>query len=290
MLRIEVREERGDPLPAIDVAGDGLVIGSGPDAQIRLPARAARAIHVRVDGDRWIAIADLGVRDGRDATVVGSPAARDRAPAGARACRAGETGTVGDGVTFEIGGYQVRVAPAPAGAVATPPQRTESLARELVRGLMGAGAAPTIEVERGPGRGAKRPLPPPEATVVIGRGDEATWVILDEDLSRRHAELCRGWDGVTIRDLGSKNGTRVDGVVIAGTTPLRDGARLELGNVVLRFRDPAERFHEPPSAPPPRAAAPPPVAPARPPAPWPFVVATAIAGLAVAGLVWILAT
>src|SRR5690348_15872451 len=60
----------------------------------------------------------------------------------------------------------------------------------------------------------------------------------------------RGWDGVTIRDLGSKNGTLVDGAAIdrAGVE-LRDGAQIEIGNVVLRFRDPAERHlrGEPPA-------------------------------------------
>jgi len=140
-------------------------------------------------------------------------------------------------VEVTIGGVRMRVEP--TGSVS--PQRTESLARELIRGLMGTNAAPTIEVVRGPGAGSKRDLPPPEATWIIGRGDEATWVLLDEDLSREHVELVRGWDGVTIRDLGSKNGTRVDGVKIAEPTMLRDGAKIELGNCELVFRDPAER-------------------------------------------------
>jgi hypothetical protein len=67
-------------------------------------------------------------------------------------------------------------------------------------------------------------------------------VILDEDLSRAHAEIRRGWDGVRLRDLRSKNGTRVDGARVgAEGIELHDGARIALGNVVMRFRDPAER-------------------------------------------------
>jgi S-DNA-T family DNA segregation ATPase FtsK/SpoIIIE len=128
---------------------------------------------------------------------------------------------------------------------------------------------------------------------VIGRGDEATWVILDEDLSRAHAEVRRGWDGVTVVDLGSKNGTRVDGAKI-GSEPveLHDGALLALGDLILRFRDPAERHlrGEPPIKP--ALPKPAPASPVRqpPPSPWPFIGFAVIAALAVAGLIWILAT
>jgi len=282
MLRFEVTEVGQDALPPIDADGESAVIGSGAAATIRLPAQAAREVHVRIERDRWIAIADVAVREADAATVVPRTA--------------GDRGEIGAGVTFDFGAYRVRVAPAPAGSQATSPQRTESLARELVRSLLGDGGAPAFEIERGPAPGTRRALPPPEATIVIGRGDEATWVILDEDLSRTHAEVHRGWDGVSIRDLGSKNGTRLDGVELTGRAPLRDGMRIELGKVVLRFLDPAERHlrGELTAVATPRAlrsSPEPAVAPgARPTAsPWPFIVATAIASLAVAGLVWVLA-
>ncbi len=145
-------------------------------------------------------------------------------------------------VVIEIAGQRLRVGPAPDGAPAATPQRTESLARELVRGMLGTDAAPVIELVRGTGSPSRRELAAPGgAPTVIGRGDEATWVILDEDLSREHAEIRRDWNGVTIRDLESKNGTRIDGVAIDVETVLHDGARIELGNVTLVFRDPAER-------------------------------------------------
>jgi hypothetical protein len=265
--RFEVRERGCPPLPAIDLADETVVIGSGPDARIRLPATAARDAHVRIEGERWIAIADVVV-DGRSRA-------------------AGEAGPTGD-TRFEVGDYEVRVARAPSGVPASPPQRTESLARELVRGLLGAGSAPALERPDG----ARRELAPPESRLVIGRGDEADWVILDEELSREHAELRCGWDGTTIRDLGSKNGTRVAGRPITEPVALHDGARIELGALVLVFRDPAERHlrGEPADGP---APAPVPVRPVTSPAPptarssVPFVVAAAIATLAALGLGWI---
>jgi hypothetical protein len=265
VLRFEVSEAGQQALPAIDVADDVVVIGSGAAARIRLPAQVAREAHVRIAQGAWTALAEVLVDGVRR-----------------------EGGPLGEGVVLELGGYRVRVAPAPSGTAASPPQRTESLARELVRSLLGDGAAPTLEVEQGPTIGAKRVLPPPEASLVIGRGDEAHWVILDEDLSRAHAEIRRGWDGVTIRDLASKNGTRVDGAPVTETL-LHDGATIELGPVVLRFRDPAERHLRGGATPSrPTAAAPSP-AHARSTA-WPLVIAAAVAGLALAGLAWVLAS
>lgn len=216
MLRIEVSEEGRAALPAIDVADETFVIGSGAGARIRLPAGVARPEHVTIDRATW------------------------RSDEG--------SGALGDGHTFAIGSYRVRVGPAPAGAQPTPPQRTESLARELVRDLLGASGAPTLTVERGPHAGAKRALPPPEATFVIGRGDDAQWIFDDPDLSKRHVEIRRTWDGVRAVDLDSKNGSRLDGVAL-GEAELRDGMVLELGGMALRYRDPAERHIAAPAPP-----------------------------------------
>lgn len=273
MLRFTVSEDGQAELPAVDLEGARIVIGAAATAQLRLPAEVARDEHAVISDGRWVALAALEV-DGA-----------------ARA--SGESGAIGGGVTLAFGGFRVAIAPAPAGSLASSPAHTASLARELVRGLLGANAAPTFVVEAGPVLGAKRALPPPVATLVIGRGDEATWVILDEDLSRTHAEVRRGWDGVTITDLGSKNGTKLDGVKITEPTPLADGMAIALGKVVLRFADPAERHLRgaggtQPATPRAIRAKPLGVAPPRAASPWPFLIAVTIAGAAVAGLVWVL--
>lgn len=217
MLRIEVREEgtaaaARTTLPPLDIAAASFVIGSSPSATVRLPADAAAPEHVVItDAARY-------------RTVDGS------------------AGDIGDGITLEIGRYRVRIAPAPAGSTASPPQRTDSLARELMRNLIGDGATPFFTVERGPNAGTKQKLPPSDIAFIIGRGDEATWIILDEDLSRTHAEVRRGLDGARIVDLSSKNGTRVNATKVgADGVVLHDSDTVELGKVVLTFHDPAER-------------------------------------------------
>ena len=55
-------------------------------------------------------------------------------------------------------------------------------------------------------------------------------------VSREHALLCLGSDGLTIEDLGSKNGTRVGNTRVTAPSPLADGDELTFGSVVVTFR------------------------------------------------------
>jgi hypothetical protein len=214
--------------------------------------------------------------------VVGSGAdARIRLPDGAGRAEV-KAAEVGAGKDLVLGRYRVRVEPAPAGAVAASPQRTESLARELVRAMLGQNAAPTLEIVGGKLAGARRALAPPESVLVIGRGDEAGWIVDDHDLSRAHAEIRRGWDGVRVQDLGSKNGTRVDGTRV-DVGELRDGALLQFGKLAMRFSDPADRQLRGP-APPPAPGEPARVTSLT------FYVAIGIVVLALAALVWTLSS
>lgn len=76
-----------------------------------------------------------------------------------------------------------------------------------------------------------------EATeYVLGRGSEATLRIVDSGVSRVHAKLVRLPEGiVNLIDLGSHNGTAVNGVRV-DVAILRSGDRISLGpRVELRF-------------------------------------------------------
>jgi len=61
MLRVEVSEAGQGALPAVDVDDAVVVIGSATNARIRLPAGAAQREHVRIEGNRWRAIAPVKV-------------------------------------------------------------------------------------------------------------------------------------------------------------------------------------------------------------------------------------
>lgn len=68
----------------------------------------------------------------------------------------------------------------------------------------------------------------------IGRGADTDIRIEDPGVSRHHAEIRIGAD-VILRDLGSTNGTYVNGMLIA-EQPLRDGAVITIGSTNLTFR------------------------------------------------------
>jgi DNA-binding NtrC family response regulator len=69
--------------------------------------------------------------------------------------------------------------------------------------------------------------------VVIGSHPSADLVLRDPSVSRFHCEITGG-DRPCVRDLGSRNGTVVNGVTVA-QAPLTDGAVLTLGGTKLRF-------------------------------------------------------
>ena len=66
--------------------------------------------------------------------------------------------------------------------------------------------------------------------LVLGRVKGADLVIRDPRASRRHVELTPGEDGLRLRDLGSANGTLVDGEP-AGEVVLRGGEEIRIGAV-----------------------------------------------------------
>jgi serine phosphatase RsbU (regulator of sigma subunit) len=71
--------------------------------------------------------------------------------------------------------------------------------------------------------------------IVIGRGAGAGIVIADSRVSRQHARLVLR-DGVWwVEDMGARNGALLDGTRVQGAARLRFGARLEIGDSVLRL-------------------------------------------------------
>jgi len=68
---------------------------------------------------------------------------------------------------------------------------------------------------------------------IIGRVDAG--ILLDDDeVSRYHAIVRVGDDGADITDLGSTNGTFVDGRRLTGRAPLVDGSVIRVGQTELR--------------------------------------------------------
>src|SRR3712207_2151749 len=88
-----------------------------------------------------------------------------------------------------------------------------------------------LRVESGPNAGQSFTVDGSGTT--IGRQDGNTIVLDDGRLSRQHARLDLAPGGLTITDLGSANGTRLNGQRISGTQPLRAGDRVQLGDTTI---------------------------------------------------------
>jgi len=89
----------------------------------------------------------------------------------------------------------------------------------------------SLVVVRGPDRGRAFPLPEREPQLV-GRSTEAL-DLSDPAVSRRHAELTPDAGAWTLRDLGSRHGTFVNGVRISGPVGVRVGDRIRCGDTEM---------------------------------------------------------
>jgi FhaA, N-terminal domain/FHA domain len=72
-------------------------------------------------------------------------------------------------------------------------------------------------------------------TTTIGRLPESDIVVADPGASRSHARILRQQDGYVLSDLGSTNGTLVNGEA-ATERLLMDGDRITIGSTILEFR------------------------------------------------------
>ena len=90
-----------------------------------------------------------------------------------------------------------------------------------------------VRVECGFYEGLEWPLD--RASTVIGRGSDADFVLNEATISRAHALLAFKGDVLFVQDLGSTNGTLVNGVPQQQAT-LRNEDELKMGRLVLRVR------------------------------------------------------
>ncbi len=102
----------------------------------------------------------------------------------------------------------------------------------------------TAEVAEGPEEGPFATLVLPDggrieigdgAPVVLGRMPESDIVLNDPNVSRRHAEFRRTAEGVVVADLGSTNGTRVNGSPVRERM-LESGDEVTVGSTTLVFQ------------------------------------------------------
>ena len=77
-------------------------------------------------------------------------------------------------------------------------------------------------------------VPITDQAIRFGRLPDCTVTLNDPNVSRYHAEVRPGVN-ISIVDLGSTNGTKVNGLTITGEVPLNNGDIVSMGTTHLRF-------------------------------------------------------
>jgi len=169
------------------------------------------------------------------------------------------------------------VPPAPRPAAPAPPPRPAAPPPPPAAKPTGPAALAKFVVRSGPQKGERLLVKVP--IVNIGRADYNDLVLADESVSSQHAKLTRREGVWVLSDLGSTNGTMVDGERLTEDMPLAPGCFVRFGDVQLVFEPTdddagvnapkatramqAVKMPLPPT--PPAAAPPPPAAPPTPP-------------------------
>lgn len=71
--------------------------------------------------------------------------------------------------------------------------------------------------------------------VVIGRSSDLDMVLVEDMVSRKHAKITFNAGRITIEDLGSTNGTFVNGIRLSQPRKLKPGDIVRVGGTDLRF-------------------------------------------------------
>lgn len=220
--------EIGGEATEVELGDGSWPLGGGADDAVVVPGVAPGAFELRVEGDR------LMVRGAAPFAVDGV-----LSPAGvARLLLTGERVVLAEDVFLRM--------PAPGGDDAGARPQTAMVLKELLGGLEEPEDTTCAALVCLTGLDVGRRFPLAGESMELGRGDAVAVRVRDRAVSRRHARLRRTGDGGhTIEDLGAPNGLYVNGCRVSGPTPLPDGAVVEMGHSLLRYRA-APREPEPP--------------------------------------------
>ena len=235
-LTLAVRGADAGDLPTITFDLPRLIIGRGESCDLRLPDPSISHRHasIRQRGSDYI-IMDEGSSNG---TFVGKVRLAPQAP---RVLRSGDR--------LRLGRLWIDVRIEAVGAPTQNPHLTRDLALQTVAQSLkaqGETPIPVLRVSEGEKAGSILALENSDQRYILGRSATADLVIHDTNASRRHVEVWRQGARVLLRDLGSKNGSKLDSNYLLPDNPVewRDGAVLGIGAERIELGDPAQEALE----------------------------------------------
>jgi pSer/pThr/pTyr-binding forkhead associated (FHA) protein len=197
-----------------------IVIGRGEDCDICILDEYASRSHaeIRFDGNTFV-VADLG-------SINGTFLNKKRIE-GEQALQDGDLLRIGK-VMFHF----EKPAPPPH----PPPPPAEEAPKRITLVLPALAVTPYLEICSGPGKQAHFDLIKDKMTIGrAGRGQQWDLMLQDRAISRPQAQIARQAEGYVLTDLGSANGTLVNGAEISEPHVLKDGDAITFGETVLVF-------------------------------------------------------
>jgi hypothetical protein len=121
-----------------------------------------------------------------------------------------------------------------AETAAAGPALVDATGLHVAGGAPGDDGAPVLRVESAAGLQSGRAYDLSEGAL-LGRADQADIVLEDSFASSRHARLVPHGDVMVLEDLGSTNGTYLNGEPLRGPQPLHVGDRIRIGDSEFTF-------------------------------------------------------
>jgi ABC-2 type transport system ATP-binding protein len=232
------------------VANLTLVIVEGQDPGRELPIGGTVLIGRDASADLVIADTEVSSRHASVAPAEGGIAVEDLGSTNGtyvNGVRVTGSQKLNPGDRIQFGGTVVEVrgaaaaAPAPAAPPPAPPQQQPQGREKQIPSL------PMLVFTSGQLAGSEWPVGEQR---VVGRDPGAADIILDQDtdVSRRHASFSPAGYGLTVQDLGSTNGTYVNGHKLDHAVSLGTGDRVEIGTTTIDIRVPGQAVVAPPAA------------------------------------------
>jgi pSer/pThr/pTyr-binding forkhead associated (FHA) protein len=230
-LELVARGAAGTGRYAYEFDCDVITLGRAASCDILLPHDAVSAVHARIRrGDGSWFVCDCGSTNG---TRLGN-----------RALAPGEELPFGPGQRIEIGDFLITMVTGGPSAGETSREGTRSIARRMVREVLGALGPgqdnPELLVVTGGARGTRLIIRDGSAHTIGSASDDA--LRLDAPgVVAHHAQVKRDLLGAELAPLCDAP-VRVAGVVLTASRLLEDGDAIVIGDAQLEYSDPAARY------------------------------------------------
>jgi len=208
-----------------------VTLGRDASADFQIPLSTISRQHARIiEADGIYVVEDLGSTHG---TLVNG-----------RRIGKGDKKVLKDGDIIELTRAKV-TCNIENGQVALPVtgENTQAIAANAVKGILKSmgdakSEGPYLRVLNGADEGVRFSFAGTLTEWSLGRSKECEFILNDPNVSRKHAQVKKDWNGFTIYDLGSKNGVQIADKTIKKPRRLHDRDEITIGPVKLVFVDP----------------------------------------------------